>query len=161
MYSNLWFLFRLFYSDVALIKLSSPVQLSEYIQAVPFACQSTAADTDVIALGFGRVSIIDKIFATTLQYTEMKTVDSKECFSKSNGLTSEDNVVCADETLTSICKGDQGGPLVLADSNTLIGVASYANRNCKLGHSHGFIDVTANDIMQWIEEVTEEQICKK
>lgn len=52
-----------------------------------------------------------------------------------------------------------GGPLVLADSGKLIGIASYANRNCKLGHLHGFIDVSA--YIEWIEEVTEDEICEK
>lgn len=55
--------------------------------------------------------------------------------------------------------GDVGGPLVLADSGKLIGIASYANRNCKLGHLHGFIDVSA--YIEWIEEVTEDEICEK
>lgn len=110
-------------------------------------------------MGFGRVSVVDKIYATTLQYTELKTVAAEQCVSNVHGLKSAENLICADEVETSICKGDIGGPLVSAESGELIGIASYAHRNCKLGHLHAFNDVSAH--VQWIEEVTEDQICKK
>lgn len=57
-------------------------------------------------MGFGRVSVTDRIYATTLQYTELKTVDAEKCLSKTHGLTSKESLICADETQTSICKGD-------------------------------------------------------
>lgn len=155
---NVFFLFSN-YSDVALIKLPSEASLSEYIQSVPFVCSPATVATEVITMGFGRVSVTDKIYATTLQYTELQTVDANKCLSDVHGLASAESLVCADEKQTSTCKGDIGGPLVLAESGELIGIASYAHRNCKLGHLHAFIDVSAH--VQWIEEVTEDQICKK
>ncbi len=57
----------------------------------------------------------------------------------------------------SICNGDSGGPLYALDSDgayTLVGVSSFGLNEpyeC-LGGAVGFVDLTLNDNIQWIEE---------
>lgn len=112
-------------------------------------------------MGFGRVSVTDKIFATRLQYSKLKTVDLQQCVQNTENLISQHSIICADnaQTQANICKGDVGSPLVSVDSGKLIGIAGYADKNCKLGHTHGFTGISA--YMQWIESVIEGVICKK
>lgn len=153
----------LFHSDVALIKLPKSVRGSEYIRKILISCVSTPIATDVITMGFGRVSTTDKILATTLQYTKLKTIDVQECLSNtrdSHNLTEAKNsLICASGPETSICRGDKGGPLVSAKTGKLIGIASYADGNCTLGSPNAFNGISP--YIQWIEGIIEDYICKK
>lgn len=113
-------------------------------------------------MGFGRVSATDKIFATTLQYTKLKTIDLKECLSNTKDLHNltevKNSLVCASGPKTSICRGDKGGPLVSAKTGKLIGIASYADGNCTLGSPDAFNGISP--YIQWIEGIIDDYICK-
>lgn len=109
-------------------------------------------------MGFGRVSTTYKIFAKTLQYTELKTIDWHECVSNTDNLISKHSLVCANGSDTSICTDDIGGPLVSAKTGKLIGIASYADENCTLNSPQTFTGL--KPYMQWIEGIIDEYICK-
>lgn len=148
---------------MALIKLPSSVQRSEYIRPILISCLPTPIGSDAITMGFGRVSATDKIFATTLQYTKLKTIDLQECVSNTQNLhnltNAKNSLVCAHGPETSICRGDKGGPLVSTKTGKLIGIASYADGNCTLGSAHAFSGITP--YIQWIEGIIDDYICKK
>lgn len=102
-------------------------------------------------MGFGNVA--DKIGATTLQYTKLHAIDLQNCIKHTHIMISKNSIICADPAQSSICNGDVGAPLVSVTFGKLIGIASYADRNCKLGHPHGFTGISA--YKQWIEGVME------
>lgn len=156
-----FYVFR-YYSDVALIKLPKSARRSEYIRNILISCVPTPIGSDAITMGFGRVSATDNIFATTLQYTKLKTINLEECVSNTQNLhkltNAKNSLVCASGSETSICRGDKGGPLVSAKTGKLIGIASYANGNCTLGSPDAFNGISP--YIQWIEGIIEDYICK-
>lgn len=149
-------------SDVALIKLPLSEKHSEYIHTARLSCVPTPIGSDAITMGFGRVSATDNIFATTLQYTELKTIDLEECVPNAldfHTLTDATNsFICANGSTTSLCTGDKGAPLVSIKTGKLIGMANYADANCTLGSPHGFTGIRS--YIQWIEGVIGKYICK-
>lgn len=108
-------------------------------------------------MGFGRVT--NKTFAKTLQHTKMQTLELQQCIANTQYLISKNSVVCALSEQSGICHGDLGGPLVSANTGKLVGIATYVDKDCEVGHRQGFTGVSA--YMQWIDGVTEGVICKK
>lgn len=133
-----------------MIKLPTTVWFSKTLYIIPLAYTPTAPDTDVITMGFGRVS--EKTYPTTLQYTHLKTAGLQKCWKNTQDLISKNSLICTTESkASSICVGDVGGPLISAGK--LIGIASFGNDDCKLGVAHGFTGISS--YTQWIESVTE------
>lgn len=149
-------------SDVALIELPLSGKHSEYIHTARLSCVPTPIATSAVTMGFGRVNATERIFATILQYTKLKIIDSEECVSNtrdSHNLTDVKNgLICASGSTTSLCTGDKGAPLVAIKTGKLVGIASYADENCTLGSPHGFTGI--RPYIQWIEGVIDEYICK-
>lgn len=133
---------------------------SEYIRHILISCVPTPIDTKAITMGFGRVSAADNIFATTLQYTKLKTIDVQECLSNIQNLhnltNNKNDLVCASGS--GICRGDKGGPLVSTKTGKLIGIASYADGNCTPGRPVAFNSI--RPYIQWIEGIINDYICK-
>lgn len=113
-------------------------------------------------MGFGRINATERIFATILQYTKLKTIDSDECVSNvmilQNFADAKNDLICASGSTTSLCTGDKGAPLVAIKTGELVGIASYADADCALGSAHGFTRI--RPYIQWIEGVIDEYICK-
>lgn len=106
-------------SDVALIKLPSPVQFNKYVKPVPLACTTSTKGMHAIAMGFGVASIHGS--SSILKYIELQITQQN---SKS---------ICSNKLqLKTIAPGDSGGPLVSAETGALIGVTSNAGlfRQC-------------------------------
>lgn len=145
-------LLLLFHSDIALIKLPSSVWFSKSLYIIPLATSPTLTATDVVTMGFGRLSPKDKAMPSTLQYIKLKAVDLQKCLKDTQSLISKNSFICANGTqTTSMCKGDLGNPLVSAGK--LIGIASFRNEDCKLGIPHGFTGISS--YTQWIEGAIE------
>lgn len=142
-----------YYSDVALIKLPSPVEFSDVVKPVPMACASTGG-MDVVAIGNGLTKDTDKTIAPTLQYTQLQTISMVECVLDYPILLFRKSVVCARGVQQrSVCRGDSGGPLVTGDTGELVGIASFVNiLGCENGVPQGFTRVSAH--LEWIKEVT-------
>lgn len=103
-------------------------------------------------MGFGHVT--DKTSATHLQFTRLVTVNLQKCITDTQSLISKNSAICADPAKgSSICTGDVGSPYVSSTFGKLLGIASYADKNCKLDHPHGFTGIAA--YRQWIDGVME------
>lgn len=147
----------MFYSDIALVKLPSPVTLSNYVQTIPLTSVPPTIGNDVITVGYGLVN--NDVLAQNLQFTKLKTIDMQQCVETTENLISKYSVVCANQTEASLCTGDKGGPLISAKSGKLVGVAIFTSTDCKAGLPQGFAGIYA--YTEWIDGVMEGDIGKK
>lgn len=146
----------LFYSDIALVKLPSPVKFSDYVQTIALSNVPTTISKDVITMGYGLVKT--NVLPQNLQYTKLKTIDMLLCTESTHNLISKYSVVCANGTQASLCAGDKGGPLVSATTGKLVGTAIFTSRDCKEGLPQGFAGIFA--YTEWIDGVIEGVISK-
>lgn len=140
--------FSYFSSDIALVKLPSPVQFTDYVKPIELSSERTAIGKDVTTMGYGRVN--EDIFPHNLQYTEFNTIGKLECTTDEYKLVRNYHVVCAKGTQSSICTGDVGGPLV--SGGKLIGVAISTWNECEVDHPQGFTSIIP--YMEWISGIT-------
>lgn len=126
-------------SDIALVKLQTPVEFSDVIKPIAFACSSISNDKDVIAIGNGITKDSDQTMPPILQYTQLKTMSRLSCLKSFPFLIFRGSVVCVKgEERRSACSGDSGGPLITPD-NTLIGLTSFGSaRGCEKGYPQVF-----------------------
>lgn len=145
-------------SDIALMKLPKPVELSDTIKPVPIACLSTNG-MDVIVIGNGLTKDNDRTIAPILQYTELKTISMMSCLKSFPFLIFRQSVICAKgEEHRSACRGDSGGPLVTPDKS-LIGLTSFGSVwGCEAGGTQVFTRISK--YQTWIKEMTGVE-CKK
>lgn len=123
--------FALDFSDIALIKLPEPVEFSDIIKPISYAC-SASDGMDVIAIGNGATSDDAQGLPSTLQYVELKTANLRACLRSFPFLFMRKSVVCVlGEEHKSACHGDSGGPLV-TPSNSLIGLTSFGSPQGKI-----------------------------
>ena len=100
------------HSNIALIKLPSPVEPSDYVKTIELSCSPAAADTEVITMGYGLVT--PEIYPHHMQYTKLKTIDFQECQNKTKNLIktrrmiSKNSVICANGLKTRNSDGDSG-----------------------------------------------------
>lgn len=136
-----------------MIKLPEPVELSDVIKPIPFACSSISSDKDVIAIGNGITKDSDQTVPPILQYTELKTMSRLSCLKTFPFLVFRGSVVCVKgEERRSACHGDSGGPLISSD-NSLIGLTSFgSSRGCEKGYPQVFTRISY--YQQWIKEIT-------
>ncbi|KAJ1652072.1 hypothetical protein IWQ61_007511 [Dispira simplex] len=124
-------------NDIALVKVSPPIQFSDSVQAAN-VWTSTINDGDMaVAIGWGSVDGVDiSQQATTVQYVGVRiSNDRRKCiridvaFEDSN----EDVVCTANNPGRDTCQGDSGGPLAIPLSSNdsagnkyaLLGITSY------------------------------------
>lgn len=138
-----------FDSDIALIKLPSALKFSNTIKPVNLAC-STSNDSNVIAIGNGLMNSKEKTLAPTLQFAHMKTVSKLKCAPFHPIAAFRDSIICAQgDKKQSICKGDDGGPLIDSKSLSLLGIS--LDGSCG-GTPQIFIRLPK--FIQWIEATT-------
>lgn len=169
-------MFHEFDSDIGLIKLPSPVELTDVIQPVHLGCTSNN-NVDAVAIGNGLMHTKDKDLAPILQYAQLKTVSLLQCLPFFPIIAFRKSVICVKGLeRQSVCNGDSGGPLIEANSKNLIGVTSFGSAfGCELGMPQGkkkfkikvveiLLQLTNHHIftgftrissyLPWIEEVT-------
>lgn len=144
------FFFSQFDSDIALVRLPSPVKFTDYVQPITLSTEPITADANVIALGYGLVSF--NVYPQNLQFSNMKTIGLQECIKNTYNVTLKNGFVCAKGAETSLCVGDVGAPLVSADTGNLVGVAIYIGGDCELNRPEGFTGIIP--YIKWIEGVT-------
>lgn len=145
-----YFFISLFSSDIALLKLPSPVRFSEYIKPIVLPTLSIASGMEVIAMGYGMANLASKVFPKNLQYTTLRTVGLQECAPVKPNLVPKDTLICAKDAKATICLGDGGGPLVSPKTNKLVGIAVSSWDNCEFG-PQGFTSTTA--YLGWINGI--------
>ena len=91
---------------------------------------------EVTALGFGTISTNSEEYPSTLQQVELTYIDNDDCEKSKDpkyadnyqGLISSD-MLCAGDNGEDTCRGDSGGPLILAggspDKDIVVGIVSW------------------------------------
>ncbi|XP_063076729.1 uncharacterized protein LOC134466782 [Engraulis encrasicolus] len=106
-----------FDNDIALLKLSSPVQFTDFIRPVCLAASGSVFNngTDSWVTGWGTIGEGDSLpFPQTLQEVEVPVLGNRQC-NCLNGVGSiTDNMICAGllNGGKDACQGDSGGPMV-------------------------------------------------
>ncbi|CAF1493852.1 unnamed protein product [Rotaria sp. Silwood1] len=130
-------------NDIAIIRLSSPFDMNDRSLAViclpPPILEYPQNDTIVIAIGWGVLSMIEKISSDTLQQVTLKTVPNtiSTCLVL---IHNENGQFCAGVQGggKDTCQGDSGGPLMMYSNQQwyIVGITSYGN-GCGLPFSPG------------------------
>ncbi|XP_032888268.1 enteropeptidase, partial [Amblyraja radiata] len=142
--------------DIALLRLESAVQYTDYIQpaCLPDSKQHFSAGTRCSIAGWGAVSEGGSP-PSVLQEAEVPLIAAQKCQALLPQYNITQNMVCAgyEKGGTDTCQGDSGGPLVCkqGDQWFLAGVTSFGH-GCAQPHSPGvYARVTA--FVDWIQEV--------
>lgn len=133
-------------NDIGLIKLSSDIQFSDKVQALPLS-SSYVQTEDAVASGWGTDSYPGSV-PDNLQWINLKTITNDECNAAHGGGSVIDTAICTYTTYgEGMCHGDSGGPLVVRGE--LTGIVSWG-RPCAVGFPDAFTRVFS--FKSWIEE---------
>lgn len=144
-------------NDISLLKLSSPVTFTDYIQPVCLTAADTSPDvgSNVWVTGWGTLSSGGSS-PDRLQEVQVPVVSQSQCASSygSQNIDINDNMLCAGEAGKDSCQGDSGGPLVYKINGTWAqgGVVSFGI-GCALSSFPG-VYARVSQYMTWISENT-------
>ncbi|XP_034072473.1 venom protease-like, partial [Gymnodraco acuticeps] len=142
-------------NDMALLKLSSPVTFTNYIQPVCLASANSTFYTgdNNWVVGFGTTSRGGP-YADTLQEVRVPIVGNNECTCAYHDLT--DNMICAGLRAggNDSCQGDSGGPMMIKKGSVWIqsGVVSFG-KGCALPKFPG-VYARVSRFEDWIKNHT-------
>uniref|UniRef100_A0A3Q3WMV0 Peptidase S1 domain-containing protein n=1 Tax=Mola mola TaxID=94237 RepID=A0A3Q3WMV0_MOLML len=146
-----------FDNDICLLKLSAPVNFTDYIYPVCLAAANSTfhSGTSSWVTGWG---VTENVYnPDILQEVEVPVVGNNECeCAYPSGIT--DNMICAGlrQGGKDSCQGDSGGPMVTEDMNSsvwlLIGVVSFGE-GCALPMFPG-VYTRVTRYQEWITNVT-------
>ncbi|XP_028422721.1 chymotrypsin-like protease CTRL-1 [Perca flavescens] len=145
-----------FNNDIALMKLSSPVNFTDYIRPVCLASNFSQFynSTPCWATGWGRLGKDEPNVAfDSLQEVQIPVIGEKQCscdYLPIQGQNITDKMICAGQENKGACQGDSGGPLQCKQSSMWIqaGITSFGIP-CALA---GFPEVYArvSEFQTWI-----------
>ncbi|XP_078131867.1 serine protease 27-like [Sander vitreus] len=140
-------------NDICLLKLSAPVNFTDYIQPICLASGNSTFNTGVESwvTGFG---ITDNgTLADNLQEVMVPIVGNNQCRCTYGDLTG--NMMCAGVPAggKDSCQGDSGGPLVIKKGSTWIqsGIVSFG-RGCGLPNIPG-VYTRVSQYQEWIRSI--------
>ncbi|KAM8938828.1 plasma kallikrein-like [Pelodytes ibericus] len=142
-------------SDIALLKLKTPIVYSDYLQAI---CLPPQQNTLVIpnkcwVTGWGYTEEKGDV-KEVLQKAEVPPISTEECQSKYSRQKISNKVVCAGykEGKIDACKGDSGGPLACQVDKTwyLLGITSWGEGCARAGKPGVYTKVI--EFTDWINE---------
>ncbi|MED6270261.1 hypothetical protein CHARACLAT_008456 [Characodon lateralis] len=142
-------------NDMCLLKLSAPVNFTDYIQPVCLASgESTFHEgTTSWVTGFGDLG--NGMTPDILQEVEVPIIGNKKCSCYNQEIsTITENMICAglDEGGKDSCQGDSGGPLVIYNGFAWVqgGVVSFGDR-CALPKKPG-VYARVSQYEKWISD---------
>ncbi|XP_011177423.1 trypsin alpha [Zeugodacus cucurbitae] len=122
--------------DVALLRLSNPLNYSDTIKPILLASVELPEGTPTIISGWGGVA--SGGLANELQYNTAYTLNRTSCIQRLN--TIPESIRCLVKSAgNGICGGDSGGPA--AANGVLIGISSFYANSCNSSLPNGFTDV--------------------
>ncbi|XP_042368728.1 serine protease 27-like [Plectropomus leopardus] len=143
-------------NDICLLKLSAPVNFTEYIQPVCLASANSTFHTGVSSwiAGFGATDPDSSTLSDILQEVNVPIVGNNECRCTFPYLT--DNMICAGFRAggRDACQGDSGAPLVTKKGFTWVqsGVVSFGD-GCARPLSPG-VYTRVSEYQGWISGIT-------
>ncbi|XP_058011401.1 chymotrypsin-like protease CTRL-1 [Ahaetulla prasina] len=141
-------------NDVTLLKLSSPVQLNDYVSPVCLASPTEVLTPDLkcVTTGWGRDKLNSYESAVILQQVVLPLVQVNVCQQK-HSLPITTSMVCAGGAGSTSCHGDSGGPLVCQKGSTwyLIGIVSWGSSSCNIYTPAVYARVSK--FRNWIDQV--------
>ncbi|KAM4565316.1 serine protease 27-like [Fundulus diaphanus] len=142
-------------NDMCLLKLSAPVNFTDYIQPVCLASGiSTFHDgTTSWVTGFGDLG--NGMVPDILQEVVLPIVGNNKCSCYNQGFaTITENMICAGLDLGGMdsCQGDSGGPLVIYNGDVWVqgGVVSFGDR-CAIPKKPG-VYARVSEYERWISD---------
>ncbi|XP_056309319.1 trypsin [Danio aesculapii] len=141
-------------NDIALLKLSSPVNFNDYVRPVCLTASGSSIGKGAVSwiTGFGTTNTGGTQFPITLQEAKIPVVSNSDCKSAYGSLIT-DGMICAgpNEGGKGICIGDGGGPLIHNSSDQWIqsGIASFG-RGCAQPKNPG-VFTRVSEYESWIK----------
>ncbi|XP_046721882.1 tryptase-like isoform X2 [Silurus meridionalis] len=142
-------------NDIALVRLSSPVKINDYVRPVCLATNNSSfpAGTNVWVTGFGQISSgVNLPSPQTLQEVQLLIVSNSDCANTYGAVSITDNMLCAGLTQggKDSCQGDSGGPLVSRSNGawTQAGIVSFG-KGCALPNFPG-VYARVSQYQDWI-----------
>ncbi|XP_017851982.1 trypsin-1 [Drosophila busckii] len=138
-------------NDIALLQLQLPLNFNELVQPVrlPQPQQPTLGNTSVVLVGWG-LNATGGVVQKHLQKVELQVFSDEDC-SNRHQTQLFDTQLCAGvpEGGKGQCSGDSGGPLLLAGTDTQVGIVSWSIKPCTRPPYPGvFTEVSA--YVDWI-----------
>ncbi|KAM6963885.1 chymotrypsin-like protease CTRL-1 [Tautogolabrus adspersus] len=123
----------LFNNDIALMKLDSPVNFTNYIRPICLASNSSQFHNSTLcwATGWGNVGKDEPLQAFhALQEVQIPVIGNKQCscnYMPEPNANITDQMICAGQENKGICQGDSGGPLQCKQGSVWIqtGISSF------------------------------------
>ncbi|KAL1501976.1 hypothetical protein ABEB36_007194 [Hypothenemus hampei] len=143
-------------SDIALVELSSPAKLNDYVQTIPLATGSNSfAGLGGITSGWGKVEDNQNGITDILRYVKSNILSNEQCKSIDSdydAIINSGHLCLSGDNTKGICTGDSGGPLVVESNGQLVqvGVTSFNYKSCVVGKPSVFARVT--EYLQWIQQ---------
>jgi len=141
------------YNDIALMTLSSPLDLNDRVGPIPLAPAGHAATGNVVVSGWGATSESGST-AAILQKVTVPIISDDECRGAYGDEDVLDSMICAGvpEGGRDSCQGDSGGPMVANDigMNYLAGLVSWGYGCARPGFPGVYTEVSA--FRDWIDE---------
>lgn len=147
---------RTFESDIALLRLSSPIIFNELIHPVclPEANESFIGQNGIV-MGWGALSEIGPV-ANTLQEVLVPIIDNAQCKRYFPFEVISSNMFCAGYKmgLKDACQGDSGGPLHVVNNGQyqIAGLVSWGD-GCARPNKPG-VYTKVNNFLPWIKSYT-------
>ncbi|EDO31586.1 predicted protein, partial [Nematostella vectensis] len=131
--------------DIALLKLSRPAVINEFVRTVCLPAQGSRAleGTMCFITGWGKTNITEDK-SVTLREAQLPIVGQKECNNSNSWfhIVDETSMLCAgygenrgNLSKISGCNGDSGGPFVCDEGGSWVlrGVVSWGDPKCQAG----------------------------
>jgi hypothetical protein len=138
--------------DVAELELATPLQASTAVGTVALPSTSTLPPEgeNTVLSGFGEEDPVNEELDGNLYSLGEQLGFSRQCGGEANAV-----FLCASSSSGSACSGDSGGALVGGSPQQQIGVvdtvANVGGKRCAHGALNGFANVTAPEILDFIE----------
>ncbi|XP_068280845.1 kallikrein-14-like [Nyctibius grandis] len=138
-------------NDIMMIKLLTPVTLTDRIQPIAVASCLPAPGTTCTTSGWGATTSPEVTYPDVLQCVNVTIFSTAECQRLYPGSITE-NMVCAGSLQggRDSCQGDSGGPLVC--NETLQGIVSWGMEKCGQPKRPGVYTKVCR-YFQWIQKI--------